>query len=86
MHFARWSAPAWVAVSFGVMAAAGHYAKPTNTPVKHYELPKDMIRNTAEYRAAYNACIDPYVFQSKGIVGIFPHMECDRLAHASVKK
>ena len=72
MTFPRWAAPAWVAVSFGVMAGVAYYAKPGIVQTQPATLTK---RNDK----IYNKCMATY-FRPGNPAGIFAYMICDEQA------
>lgn len=72
MTFPRWAAPAWVAVSFGVMAGVAYYAKPGTVP-------KQLITLTKRDDKIYNKCMATY-FRPGNPAGIFAYMICDEQA------
>ena len=72
MTFPRWTAPAWVAVSFGVMAGVAYYAKPGTVP-------KQPITLTKRDDKIYNKCMATY-FRPGNPAGIFAYMICDEQA------
>jgi hypothetical protein len=75
MTFPRWAAPAWVAVSFGVMAGVAYYAKPGIVQTQPATLTK---RNDK----IYNKCMATY-FRPGNPAGIFAYMICDEQARHS---
>ena len=72
MTFPRWTAPAWVAVSFGVMAGVAYHAKPGTVP-------KQLITLTKRDDKIYNKCMATY-FRPGNPAGIFAYMICDEQA------
>ncbi len=75
MTFPRWAAPAWVAVSFGVMAGVAYYAKPGIVQT----LPVTLTKRNDKI---YNKCMATY-FRPGNPAGIFAYMICDEQARHS---
>ena len=78
MTFPRWAAPAWVAVSFGVMAGVAYYAKPGIVQT----LPATATKFNNKI---YNKCMVLYS-RFGHPAGIFAHMICDNEARQPTKQ